>query len=57
MKLDGKKSYLGAALFGLGKVLLAIPEPICQILGVGIEAFGASLFGIGAAHKLSKLKK
>lgn len=54
---NGKKSYLGAILFGLGKGLMAVPEPICQAVGVALEAIGTGLFGIGIAHKVDKAKK
>lgn len=51
--LDGKKSYLGAALIGLAAVLQLFPS-VPPELTAWIQKEGLALFGVGIAHKIEK---
>jgi hypothetical protein len=67
--VEGWKSKYGAILLGIGTALFVmgnLPQlkevsPAIAtwfyIIGIGIDAFGGPLFGIGIAHKIQKLGK
>lgn len=49
--IDGKKTYIGAIIAGVGAVLLYLGYPNEAKLVAGM---GGTLFGVGIAHKMQK---
>jgi hypothetical protein len=51
--INGKKSYVGLFLYGVGQALLLVGLPD---LGEPISKAGELLAGVGVVHKLAKLE-
>ncbi len=50
MKVNGAKTYIGLALWGIGSIVEIFFPPV----GIVLRVVGEALTGIGAAHKLVK---